>query len=131
MCFIINCLMQFVYFNSMHWFIFVIFNFILTKTDLKMRKSGSVVNFYLLGSIYIIFFRKFHQIVPKKICDKTNKQTHRQYRSRSFFRSEVSATILTRARHVDRTGPSTTPKRSDLGMVWKSDELSYDRCVVF
>ena len=41
----------------------------LTKKGQKMPKSGSVVNFHLPKGIYIPNFRKFHQTVPKIICD--------------------------------------------------------------
>ena len=52
----------------------------------KNRKSGSVVNFHLLKGIYIPNFRKFHQTVPKIICDgRTNERTNAQTNSQGWF----------------------------------------------
>jgi len=45
LCFIINCLMQFVYFNSMHWFIFLILSVVclkMTQNDIKRAKLASL-----------------------------------------------------------------------------------------
>ena len=63
------------------FFILVNFGCFLAKKGQKCqnRKLGYVVNFHLLRGIYIPNFRKFHQTVPKIICDKrTHKRKHKQ-----------------------------------------------------
>ena len=53
--------------------VFVFYKFELIFYDkankCQIRKLGFVLNFLLLGSNYTPNFRKFHQTVPKIICD--------------------------------------------------------------